>query len=319
MSWFLGIKVIRDRAARKIYLAHNSYIEKIATRYDLADNSWLQPTPLGVDELVKYERQNSKDQIKTYQELVRSIIYTAIMIRPDVAYGASTLSRFLTNPSPQHITAARRVIRYLYTTRFLGMVFGGMSKDAIALLIAGDAPFADDLETRRSAQEYVIILYGGPIAWKVARQDTVTTSTTEAELLALGLTAKEAMAPKRLFRDMQLNLGEPWRIFCDNQQRIRLVVGEGEKISTKLRHVDIHNTWLRQEYSKGSFEIPYLPTDQIPADGLTKVLDRQKFERFRALLNLQDTRSVTEKDHDGNRNEDGFSGHAGLPTQPDQP
>lgn len=36
----------------------------------------------------------------------------------------------------------------------------------------------------------------------------------------------------------------------------------------------------------------YLPTAQIPADGLTKGLDRQKFENFRIMLNFQDVQAV---------------------------
>ncbi|KAK3934858.1 hypothetical protein QBC46DRAFT_358696 [Diplogelasinospora grovesii] len=97
------------------------------------------------------------------------------------------------------------------------------------------------------------------------------------------------MAFQRLFKEISLNLGELWKVYCDNQQTIRLVVGEGERINTRLRHVDVHNLWLRQEHSKKAFEVTYLSTNEMPADGLTKNLPRQKFEHFRALLNLQDT------------------------------
>jgi hypothetical protein len=296
ISWFLGIKVTRDRAARKITLTHDSYIEKITTKYDQAGNAHIPAIPLPVGDLVKSAKQASKQEIKRYQERIGSILYTAIMLRPDVAFAASTLSKFLTNPGDQHFKAANQVLRYLYNTRFLGISYGDRSVGAQALLIAGDASFADDEETRRSSQGYVMMLFGGAIHWKAARQNTVTTSTTEAEMLALTLTAKELMALKRLFRDIQLDLGEPWRIYCDNQQAIRLVVGESERISTKLRHVDIHNLWARQEHSKGSFEVTYLPTDQMPADGLTKSLGRQAFERFRALLNLQFVRTIMVED-----------------------
>lgn len=74
------------------------------------------------------------------------------------------------------------------------------------------------------------------------------------------------------------------------------MVGEKERISTRLRHVDIHNMWLKQEYGKGSFEVIYMPTSLMLADGLTKVLLRAKFEHFRSLLNLQDARSLIKTD-----------------------
>ena len=130
------------------------------------------------------------------------------------------------------------------------------------------------------------------MVWKANRQSTVTTSTTEAELLALSETAKETIALQRLFRDIQLVLDAPFSISCDNQQTIRLVIGNNDRVSTKLRYVDIHNLWLRQEYAKGAFQLTYLAIKDMPADGLTKNLSRAKFEHFKSLLNLQDIRQA---------------------------
>jgi hypothetical protein len=156
-----------------------------------------------------------------------------------------------------------------------------------ALVIASDASFADDAETRRSSQGYVMTLFNGPVVWKAGLQDTVTTSTTEAEILSLERTAKESYALDRLLRDISLDLG-PLKIYCDNLQSIRLVVEDNQRITTKLRHVDIQNMWLKQEFKKGRFLVEYLQTDQMPADGLTKALSRSKFEHFRSMLNLID-------------------------------
>jgi hypothetical protein len=83
-------------------------------------------------------------------------------------------------------------------------------------VIASDASFADDQETRRSSHGYIAMLYGGAIFWKAARQSTVTTLTIEAELLALEHTTKEAIALKRFFDEIRLNLGTLWTVWCDN-------------------------------------------------------------------------------------------------------
>nr|XP_036577167.1 reverse transcriptase domain protein [Colletotrichum truncatum]KAF6784079.1 reverse transcriptase domain protein [Colletotrichum truncatum] len=273
VEWYLGIRVIRDREKRTINLAHDQYIERVAKKFNLID-SIVPHTPLPFVPLQKNTAEATPDQVKQYQEKVGSILYTAIMIRPDVAFACATLSRFLTNPSLEHQKAANQVIRYLYHTRYLSLCFGSSGgAGAQVLLIAGDASFADDEETRRSSQGYIISLFG------------------EAELLSLENTAKETIALKRLFRDIELDLGDVWKIHCDNRQTIRLVVGDKERISTRLRHVDIQNMWLRQEYAKKTFDVVYMPTDEMPADGLTKALSRAKFEHFRALLNLQDIRA----------------------------
>ena len=123
-------------------------------------------------------------------------------------------------------------------------------------------------------------LFGGTISWKACKQATVTTSSTEAELLALSQTAREAMYLARLFKAMKYQQSEPLTILCDNSQTIRLVTEEDVKLSTRLRHVDIHNHWLRQEYKDKRIQLRWVPTAEMPADGLTKALSRQKHEKF---------------------------------------
>ena len=53
-----------------------------------------------------------------------------------------------------------------------------------ALEYYSDAAFADNAD-RRSSDGFLFMLFSGPIDWKASKQLTVTTSSTEAELLAL--------------------------------------------------------------------------------------------------------------------------------------
>ena len=295
VDWFLAIRVIRDRAKRMVYLCQYAYIEKIARKFELDGQAHKWPSiPIPCVEYAASKGQATEAEIRAYGTKVGSALYVAVMTRLDVAFAVALLSRYLLNPSQEHQKAIDQVIRYLYCTRYLALSYGG---DELRLILASDASFADDPDTRFSSQGYIISLFGGPIDWKASRQSTVTTSTTEAELLALTTTAKEGVALKRLFRDIKLQTEDPLTIFCDNQQTIRLVVGENERINTKLKHVDIHNLWARQEYAKGSFEVEYLPTADMPADGMTKALNRQKFERFRSLLNFTDTSDFVRKEN----------------------
>ena len=127
---------------------------------------------------------------------------------------------------------------------------------------------------------YTGSLFRDIITYLAKRQDTVTTSTTEAKLNGLALAAKELIALKRLFKEIQLDLREMWNLFCDNQQTIQLIVSDNEQITTKLQHVDIHNMWMKQEHLKGTFEVTYIFTVDMPADGMTKNLLHQKFKYF---------------------------------------
>jgi len=206
VEWFLGVRVIRDREARKIFLVHDTYIEKIATKFSLIDGK-CPSTPLPIVELRKHEGQASPREVKRYQEKVGSVLYTAIMIRPDIAFAASLLSQFLTNPSPEHFVAVDWTIRYLFGTRFLALCFDALLREA-QLIVVLDALFTDDIETRRSSYRYYISLFRGLIIWKAARQITATIPSMELELKGVELTTKKLIALKRLFRDLRLDLGE---------------------------------------------------------------------------------------------------------------
>jgi len=78
----------------------------------------------------------------------------------------------------------------------------------------------------------------------------VTTSSIKAELLALTNYAKELIALDRLLTQIQLRLDGPLVLKCDNNQTIRLLTAEYAKLFTKLRHVDVHHHWLRQEVQR---------------------------------------------------------------------
>ena len=95
------------------------------------------------------------------------------------------------------------------------------------LQVASNALFADNTLDRKSSQGYAIKLFNGLIAWRASKQDTVTTSTTEAELLALSQVAKEAIFTTRLLQELHIQLlSNIITIHCDNMQTIRLVTKE---------------------------------------------------------------------------------------------
>ena len=76
----------------------------------------------------------------------------------------------------------------------------------------------------------------------------MTTLITEAELLSLVQVVKEAMFVSRLIREFGVKLEDKEIIIqYDNKQTIRLVNEDIIFLRTKLRYVDIHNHWLRQE------------------------------------------------------------------------
>jgi hypothetical protein len=169
VKWFLSIRVIRNKEARKVFLLHDAYIKKIAIKFQVNDNSYIAFISMSIIPLSKSLGIASKSDIKRYQELIGFLLYTAVLFRPDIAFAVSKLSHFLTNPGLVHFTAALRVLRYIWFQRFLSIQYGLNEHGSEGIMIASDAFFADDEKTRKFSQKYIILLFGGPVVWKASR------------------------------------------------------------------------------------------------------------------------------------------------------
>ena len=241
---FLGIQIIRDHTNHKTYIIQDTYIDKIASKYNMSTSGKPPTTPLPNGYLELNKGIATKSQIQGYQQKVGSLNYAAIFTRPDIAFAISRLSTFLQNPSLEHIKATDHYMDYVIGTKYLGLEFGNTSYDKRYFMTYSDIAYTDDRITRWSSFGYCLQLFGGTIHYKAAKQKTVTTSSTEAELLALSSTAKEYLYWVRFFENISLELDCKTTIFCDNTQTIRLCNKSEGRLNTRLKHIDIHSYWL---------------------------------------------------------------------------
>jgi len=237
LKWFLGIRILRDRIHHRIWLCQDSYITKIARTFNLVHRKARAPLPTNA--LAKHEGKATPEAIHRYQRKVGSIGYPASITRPDCASALQKLSQYLQNPSPEHEEAADQCIAYLNTTRTYALEYGSEIQTPI-LQTASDASYADDSIRRWSTEGGLFKLFGGCIDWYCTLQRTVTTSSTEAELLALSHICAWLYWWRRVFDNMELDLDSETTVNCDNLQTIRLIMKESPKLVTKLKHVDIH-------------------------------------------------------------------------------
>jgi hypothetical protein len=84
------------------------------------------------------------------------------------------------------------VLRYLKGTSKVGISFSGLDKRQ---MIEGyvDSDYVGDRTDRRSTYGSVFMLLGGLLAWYSKKQRLVSTSTTEAEYVALCQGSKQAV------------------------------------------------------------------------------------------------------------------------------
>ena len=103
-----------------------------------------------------------------------------------------------------------------------------------------------------------------PLIGNLGSKWLFTTSSTEAELLAIADVGKHLFWWICLFDTIHFEPECPIVIHCDNWQTIGLLTKEDAKMMTKLRHININWHWWNCEIWMDTY-------CKMPADGLTKV------------------------------------------------
>ena len=61
--------------------------------------------------------------MRDYQACVGSLMYLSVYTRGDCSYSVNQCARFMNNPGPTHIAAAKRIMRYLAGSKSLGITY----------------------------------------------------------------------------------------------------------------------------------------------------------------------------------------------------
>ena len=114
----------------------------------------------------------------------------------------AALSAYNHDPWMVHLTATKRVLRYLCSTKSLELHFSGPpTEDDCPLIGYSDADWANNVRNCHSVGSYVFF-YWGLISWRSKKQSILATSTLELEYTALLEFSKEALWLCQLLHDI---------------------------------------------------------------------------------------------------------------------
>ena len=110
--------------------------------------------------LVPNRLSASRDDIKLYQSIIGCLLYITLGTRPDIAYPVIKLARFASNPAPEHVTAAKRVLRYLKTTIDYKINYTATSNTSNYISGYCDSDYTSDLIKAKSTTGFIFFLAG---------------------------------------------------------------------------------------------------------------------------------------------------------------
>jgi len=283
----LGMEISRDTEKGEILLTQRSYIRKILERYNL-ENAKQVATPISAHFKLSLKCSPSTEKERRdmervpYASAVGSVMYAMICTRPDISHAVSLVSRYMANPGKEHWEALKWLLRYLKGTMDVSLKF---TKDGAQRQVEGyvDSDYAGDLDKRRSTTGYVFTLGGGPVSWRSVLQHTTALSTTEAEYMAAVDAGKEAIWLKGLVSSLGMEQ-EVTKLHCDSQSAIYLA--KDQTFHSRTKHIEVRYHKIREWIEEGQVVLQKIDTSENPADMMTKVVNREKFELCSKLLNV---------------------------------
>ncbi|CAI7872961.1 unnamed protein product, partial [Closterium sp. NIES-54] len=279
---YLGLQITRDGAQRTITLTQSHMVQQVLQRFDFTYSS-PQATPLSTrHSLSALPSDESVELSCLYPELVGCLMYLMACTRPDLAYPLSILARYVApgRHRPEHMAAAKRVLRYLCSTSGMGLVLGG--RHSVVLTGHADAFSADDQATQRSSQGYTFSLGSGSVSWRSTRSSSVLSSSCEAEIYAGAMAAQELRWLTYLLTDLGEAPRSPPVLYVDNKAMLALC--REHRLEHRTKHIALRYFLARELQQRGQLRLAYVASEANTADIFTKALAPGDHQRFRTLL-----------------------------------
>jgi hypothetical protein len=239
----------------------------------LDPNVILEPNPDG----------GAGDRSNSYARLIGELQFIANATRPDIAHAISKLSSYTANPTMQHVSTLKRVLRYLSGTRTHGITYSDILDHPNYFLGYADAAFAN-ADEKKSTTGYVFKMAGGAITWFSKKQSITALSSTKAEYIALSEAAREARWLRSLFFELGFAQSMPTIIRGDNEGSIAMT--KNPQFHKRAKHIELQFHAVREQVQKGEITVESCRSHSQTADVLTKPLPRAKHKQHTAEMGV---------------------------------
>ena len=237
-------------------------------------------------------------------------MYAVILTCPDIQFPLNRLSQYMSDPAEHHSSALKTLLHYVRSTINLGIVFrGNRSSESLNLVTYSDSDYAVNKLNRKSILGYALKLTDAPIAWMSWKQASVATFTTEAEYMALSTCVKECLWIIQLLRDMNLtkysgdslnrvDIKENSKHKADSLTQLIPACFKGDNQASLIlikeshihewsKYINVAYHHVQDLYVKNQIRVDFVPSHEMVADSLIKLLSKEAFKRFVSQLRLK--------------------------------
>jgi hypothetical protein len=246
LNYFLGLQV--KKTAEGIFISQSKYAKDLVKRFGLDGKSRAR-TPMSTSVKISSDLAGKSVDPSLYRSMIGSLLYLTAS-RPDIAFNVGVYARFQANRKESHLTAVKRIIRYVNDT----LLYGIWYSEETNLVVVGysDVDWAGNADDRKSTSGGCFYVGNNLVAWMRKKQSSISLSTTEAEYIAAGSCCTQLLWMKTLLGDYGFSQ-DTMIINCDNTSAINISKNPVQHSRTK--HIDIRHHFLRACGIRGSFSL----------------------------------------------------------------
>ncbi|KAJ9546994.1 hypothetical protein OSB04_019537 [Centaurea solstitialis] len=247
LTFFLGLQV--KQSSESIFINQAKYVQDLLKKYKLSEVFPMR-TPMATGLKLHKDLSGVSVECKLYRSMIGSLLYLTAS-RPDIMFATCLCARFQANPKESHLSAVKRIMRYLKKTPSLRLRLWRMS--------SGSKEHFWELSIPRRNSK---------------KQNCVSTSTAEAEYVAAANCCSQALWMQTQLHDYGYTF-DKIPILCDSKSAIAISVNPVQHSKTK--HINIRYHFLKHHVEEGNVEMHFVSTEYQLADLFTTALDEKRF------------------------------------------
>ncbi|XP_024964482.1 uncharacterized protein LOC112504761, partial [Cynara cardunculus var. scolymus] len=117
LTFFLGLQV--KQSSEGIFINQSKYVHDLLKKYKMLESSPMR-TPMAPGKKLNKDLNGPPVECKLYRGIIGSLLYL-IASRPDIMFSTCICARYQANPKESHLSAVKRILRYLKKTPTHGL------------------------------------------------------------------------------------------------------------------------------------------------------------------------------------------------------
>ena len=178
LTHFLRLQIRQQDSG--IFLSQSKYAKNLVKKFGLESANFVR-TPMSPNVKLTVDLSGKSVDHSLYRSMIGSLLYLTAS-RPNISYSVGVCARYQANPKETHMTALKRIIKYVKTTTKFGAYYSKDTSDVLAGY--SNADWEGNADDRKSTSGGCFYVGNNLVSWMSKKQNSISFSTAEADYIA---------------------------------------------------------------------------------------------------------------------------------------